>query len=133
MKPLTFFLSLSSILIVLIFSACDQAKDPSVIDPDLLLNCWTHVHEEGLEEGRYFQPCDFSDLPASRYRATYHLQEGGSCTYSVLSPIDAHYSLTGTWDYNTKNASLKIYDANQALVLDLEVLELTENRMIVSP
>ena len=133
MKPLTLFLSLFAILIVLISSACDQTKDPSVIDPDLLLNCWTHVHEEDVEEGRYFQPCDLSELPASRYRATYDLQEGGVCTYMVLAPNDAHYSLTGTWEYDAKNAQLKVYDADQILVADLEVLELTENRLIVSP
>ncbi|MGH1433922.1 MAG: hypothetical protein ACRBG0_05640 [Lewinella sp.] len=133
MKSINFLLVFSFFMLLQGSSACNQAKDTPIIDPELLLNCWTHVHEEVLEEGRYFQPCDFSELPASRYRATYDLQEGGVCTYMVLAPNDAHYSLTGTWEYDAKNAQLKVYDADQILVADLEVLELTENRLIVSP
>ncbi|WP_367392345.1 hypothetical protein [Lewinella sp. LCG006] len=133
MKSIYFLLGFSFILLSTGFTACDQAKDAAIFDTELLLNCWTHVHEELLEEGRYFQPCDFSDLPISRFRATYEFQEGGVCTYMVLAPNDAHYSLTGTWEYDAGNAHLKIYDTDQVIVADLEILELTKNRLIVSP
>jgi hypothetical protein len=115
------------------FTACDQTSAATTPDPEFLLNCWTHVHEEVVEEGRYFQPCDFANLPPSRFRAIYNFQEGGVCIYAVLAPNDAHYSLTGTWSYDAENAHLKIYDADQVLVTDFEILELTANRLIVNP
>jgi len=133
MKYLIFLLGFVSILMTQSFTACDQTTAPTITDPEFLLNCWIHVHEEVVEEGRYFQPCDFPDLPPSRFRASYNFQEGGVCVYAVLAPNDAHYSLTGTWEYDTENAHVKIYDADQVLVADFEVLELMENRLIVNP
>ncbi len=133
MKPIYFLLGFSIMLVSMGFSACDQAKNPAIVDPELLLNCWMHVHEEAVPEGRYFQPCDFSNLPPSRFRASYNFQEGGVCTYAVLAPNDAHYSLTGSWEYDPENTHLKIYDADHVLVTDFEVLELTANRLIVNP
>lgn len=133
MKYLIFLLGFVSILMTQSFTACDRTTAPAITDPEFLLNCWIHVHEEVVEEGRYFQPCDFSNLPPSRFRASYNFQEGGVCTYAVLAPNDAHYSDTGTWEYNTENAHVKIYDADQVLVADFEVLALTENSLIINP
>lgn len=133
MKSIKFFLGFAFFVLLQGSSSCNQAKDTTLIDPELLLNCWTHVHEEVVEAGRYFQPCDLSDLPPSRFRATYDFQEGGVCVYAVLAPNDAHYSLTGTWEYDAQNAHLKIYDADQVLVADFEVLELTENSLVINP
>lgn len=133
MKPIHIVFGISFLLLSTGFTACNQTQNPTIIDAELLLNCWIHVHEEIVEEGRYFQPCDLSELPASRFRASYDLQEGGICTYAVLAPNDAHYSDTGTWEYNAENAHLKIYDAAQVLVADFEVLEVTENSLIVNP
>jgi hypothetical protein len=133
MKSIQFLLGFSLFMLLQGSSACNQAKDTPIIDPELLLNCWTHVHEEAVEEGRYFQPCDFSNLPPSRFRATYDFQEGGICVYAVLAPNDAHYSLTGTWEYDAESAHLKIYDDNQELVADFEVLELAADRLVVNP
>ena len=133
MKYIISLLGFVSILMTQSFTACDQTAAPTITNPDFLLNCWIHVHEEVVEEGRYFQPCDLSTLPPSRLRATYDFQANGVCTYAVLAPNDAHYSLTGTWEYDPENAHVKIYDADQVLVADFEVLELTEDRLIINP
>jgi hypothetical protein len=79
MKYLIFLLGFVSILMTQSFTACDQTTAPTITDPEFLLNCWIHVHEEVVEEGRYFQPCDFPDLPDqlcrganARWRAARH-------------------------------------------------------------
>jgi hypothetical protein len=138
MKTISSYLALLFFSAVLLASTChEDANDPppaKEIDSELLLNCWVHVYEENPDVySQVYQVCELSEeLPPSRFRATYTFLEDGICKYLALSPIDAHYTATGTWEFDKGNRQVKVYDENGDLVITMTIIEIGEERMVVS-
>lgn len=137
MKTISSYLALLFFSAVLLASTCQEdANDPPPTDEikaELLLNCWVHVYEEDPDVYRQvYQVCELSEeLPPSRFRATYTFLEDGVCEYLALSPVDAHHTATGTWEFDKENHQVKVYDKNGALVITMTILEIGEERMVV--
>lgn len=104
MKKLVLFASIISG----IFTA--SCKDPDKVSlNNELLKCWTYSYEENVgNDSLLFRPCDFMEFPASHYRIRFTLLENNQASYLQLSPVDAHQTALGTWNYNDDSKLLTI-------------------------
>ena len=131
MKPnrITMLIGLSSILWL---ASCKSNKEIKLFDSQLLVNCWTHSHEEELYDGiRIYRPCDFKDFGPSRYRDKIDLAIDRTASYTVLSPVDAHTTEEGGWRYFSDEGILRILDNDGKFVRDYEIVELLEDKLSV--
>lgn len=120
---------IAGLFIVLIFTS-GGCKNESTYDPDLLLllKCWGNASEEKDQEGiMIFRPCATHTFPPARYRQYFTFKENDTIEYSVLAPNDAHYTLTGKWEYDANSNQLTIWKTEGGTVGVFEVVELGED------
>lgn len=70
-------------------------------------------------------------FPPARYRNTFTLKENGEVEYTVLAPNDAHSTENGKWTYDANTKRLRITNSANVLVVEYEVLELTDDLLRV--
>jgi hypothetical protein len=79
----------------------DPARPVPTPDLELLLGDWARSYEEEAEApewmGEIFRPQNSREFPPSWFRMRYVFDEGGSCSWLVLHPRDAHYFDRGMW------------------------------------
>lgn len=132
MKSGIFIIVLIGLFSLFFCESCASAKENLNPDSDLLLNCWRHAYEEetGPEE-KVYRPCDYTNFPPSRYRATYEFLAEGACRYSVLAPNDAHYMESGSWVYLEEEGQVQLFNSSNELVETLDVLGLKADRLTI--
>jgi|SRR5687768_1440243 len=119
-------------LIVLCFSCRKSSEE---LGPAFLINCWIHsLEEQNNVQGPpdIFRPCDYKDFGPARYRHKINLKADNQAEYLVLSPIDAHYTEEGTWEFDDVNSILRILDASGEIFYEYEVLEIQEDKLILN-
>ena len=67
------------------------------------------------------------EFSTSWFRQVYEFKSDNVCKYLVLSPNDAHYFEEGTWEYDTNDNLLKIFDQNGNSIAEYRIVELNEN------
>lgn len=117
-------LNLIAFALVLSLFSCDsdELKENSNY-PEVLLNTWFETDDTNGE----YRPSDFMDFLPSRYRQSYAFYENNICDYLVTSPIDAHYTVEGKWEYNSENEVLNIYDPQGQLHREFIIIEISKN------
>jgi len=75
------------------------------LQPDDLLGCWLDSREENVPESgiKIYRPCDYPDIPPSRFRFRMELNKDKTCSWLTLSPTDAHYMSKGYWHMEDGN------------------------------
>ncbi len=119
---------LSLLAATLLLLSCDtEIQEAISINDDLLINCWIHAHEEDpADDIDLYIVCDANDLPISRFRKTIDLRSDGTATYLVLSPIDAHYTEEGSWNFDLASQTLEILNADGKIHLSQTVVLLND-------
>lgn len=121
-----FFLS------ILMLSCQDQTGSLDQNTNPLLINCWKHSYEEDpAGDVDLYRPCDSMEFPLSRFRGTITFKENGECEYLVLSPNDAHYFQSGRWEFVEETQTILIRDEHEAVVKELQVVELVSGRLVI--
>lgn len=106
------------VFLAITLSSCKSDQEP------LLINTWVSSYEEGMG---IYRPMDFKDYPASHFRQSYNFKSNNECEYLVLSPVDAHYIESGTYEYKESDKTIKIYAPQGQLYKELKVEKLTAN------
>lgn len=130
MKKLVLFASLISGLFTV------SCKDPDKVgsNHDELLKCWTYSYEENIGDDRQlFRPCDFMEFPASHFRVRFTLLENNEATYLQLSPVDAHQTVPGTWNYEHDSKVLTILATSGDTVYHYHVHKIETEKLILKP
>ena len=116
----------------LLFSCHNPTNGLDENSNPLLINCWKHSYEEDPSDGvDLYRPCDSMEFPPSRFRETMTFRENGECEFLVLSPNDAHYFQNGRWEFVNETQTIVIRDEHEAVVKELEVVELASGRLVV--
>ena len=127
-KPLFF------LFFLFLFSCNTNDSKKSVDDKvnPLLVECWTHSHEEDQsDDTKVFRPCDYLEYPKSRFRAVYDLKSNKDCVFLILSPNDAHYFEAGTWECSEKTNLLVIKNELGEHVQEFKVEKIEENKLVL--
>ncbi|GAB5527446.1 MAG: hypothetical protein Roseis2KO_53180 [Roseivirga sp.] len=118
--------------------SCGDALTDTDVAPEFLLEAWTHSMEEQEDANsslRIFRPSDSREFAPSRFRDAYEFMEDGACRYLFLHPADAHEMKEGSYAYNAKDSTIRIFSAEgdflkaftvKQLSQDILVMELTE-------
>ncbi|MDC3982013.1 hypothetical protein [Polyangium jinanense] len=94
---------------------------------------WHEDRANSTEDRMVFVP-QRVDLGPSRYRNTLHFGRDGSFSTLRLHPADAHYLCRGTFATLTERTlRAQCYDplTRKTLVFDIQILETTEDRLVV--
>ncbi|MCV9385309.1 hypothetical protein [Reichenbachiella ulvae] len=126
MKQLRHFIILP--FLILLFGCSEEDSNLSTNYPNGLVNSWVESYEES--PGVY-RPSGFMTFPSSRFRQVYTFNKDGSCEFLVLSSVDAHYIQYGKWQYDDENKMIRIYDADNHLLRDLEVKSINATKLVL--
>jgi hypothetical protein len=129
------FSSLFVLLLALsILTSCTKEKSLAQKSDDYLLKEWVHSYEEETStEEQIYRPFDLIGYPLSRYRNFYFFKENQVCEYLELAPNDAHQVRTGSWELVSGTDILIIRDKSGQPIATMEIIELTEDRLVLSP
>jgi len=118
-------LALTTILLTVLFAACNGdrpvAPAPSAFDPADLVGHWVRSFEEESTEDpnvEWYRPAESHDFPPARFRMAYRFRADGSCQYLRLSPVDAHETRAGTWDFVDSDPRRILITDTEGVVLD---------------
>lgn len=121
-------------IISAIFAASCKDPDKVSLNHDELLKCWTYSYEEKVvDEGLLFRPCDFMEFPASHFRVRFTLLENNEATYLQLSPVDAHQTVPGTWNYEDDSKVLTILATSGDTVYHYHINKIETEKLILKP
>ncbi|MBK6265505.1 hypothetical protein JKA74_10690 [Marivirga sp. S37H4] len=118
-----------SILLLLIFSVVFTSCKKEDVAATSIVKCWTLYETEGNRST--FLLCDNENLGTSWYRQSYHLQADNVCSYTVLSPSDAHYTEEGTYEYSDTTKFLTIKDEWGDVVVKYSVISIKSNELVM--
>ncbi len=117
-----------------IFTASCKDPDKVGLNHDELLKCWTYSYEETVEgDGLLFRPCDFMEFPASHFRVRFTLLENNEASYLQLSPVDAHQTVPGTWNYDNDAKVLTILHTSGDTIYHYHVQKIEADKLILKP
>ncbi len=123
-------LRLSLILLSFLFISCEKDNENQNTQVSFLKQTWYHPYEEDYT---IYRPNDYKDFPASRYRQSFTFEDNNVCSYSVLSPNDAHYDKKGKWNFNTADNILEIRNLKSRVVYKFKIIELNKDILKVQP
>lgn len=133
--------SLSFLFVVLFTSLLFSCSDKAVATDSTHSNskspviekCWTNSYEEATNtDQQIFRPCDFKDFPPSHYRLRFDLSSGNVASYLLLSPVDAHHMVPGTWSYDESSKALIIKDSTGVSAHTYQVIDLAADKLVVT-
>ena len=125
-------LSFFILLCAFSFTGCFTTQETDT--SDLLVNCWTHSHEEDAQDGKQiFRPCDFKSFGPSHYRNKLVLKANQNAEYLELSPTDAHTMQPGKWVYDAKSKILRIMNAAGTVISTFTVISIESDKLLLQP
>ena len=125
-------LGILTLCICVAFTSCEEEALP--IEPSSLYSEWTHAYEEQAEANSsqmIFRISGDQTFAPSRFRQSYVFNTDGSCSYLFLDPADAHHFRPGTFEYNSQDKTLSIFDQDGAPYDRFEVLELEADKLVL--
>lgn len=118
-------LVLATILFTALFVACNEdrpvAPTPPDFDPADLVGRWGRSFEEESEVDprvEWYRAADSRDFPPARFRMVYEFRADGRCEYPWLSPVDAHQTRAGTWDFDDADPKSILITDTENVALD---------------
>jgi len=122
MKIFLYILLLSLVVVY----ACKEKSNPAkpITEVPELVQAWTNSFEEETDSINVYRPSSYKQFPAARYRDGFNLQSDGKCSYMVLSPNDAHYSVAGTWSVSVSTDTIvELRDTVGSIHYKMKVVE----------
>lgn len=98
-----------------------QKKNAAV--PAALLKCWSASYEENKEPSneKIYRTCEHV-FPASRFRQSIIFDKNGTCKVLHLGEADAHYYVDCKYNYNKKNKTVNIGDADGKVKMKFRIV-----------
>lgn len=126
------FLSLSVFIIA--FSSCEEPLTDSEVVSSLLMNEWTHAFEEQEDRNvteMVFRPSASKSFAASRFRDAYQFSDDSTCRYMFLHPADAHHMKDGTYTYEPKDSTIRIFSEDDVFLKEFKVIKLESDLLVM--
>ena len=108
--------------ILLLVSACSSTKRAEKEFGENLFQHWAHAHEEDQSEYRAFRPADY-DLPPSRGREGFKIQQNGSFLHYPIGAADAPKEVSATWKLSGKSTLVVTPSSPGAPPFELHILQ----------
>jgi hypothetical protein len=103
----------------------------NIIDPTLLVQSWTHSHEEDTPSERVFRPATFKFAP-SRGRRSFQLGAGGELRDGVPGPDDRPVASTGQWRLVQPDQLELVPSGAGASTEQLKVVSVAPDKLVVA-
>lgn len=127
---------MKKLLLVLIVAftafACEESVQPQVLEQ--LNESWTHSREEQENPNGttlIFRPSDSREFPVSHFRDAYEFRADGTCRYMYLHPADAHSMKEGTYDFDSDEKILSIYDADGGFLKSFKIIAVNKSKLVM--
>ncbi len=126
MKTIIYF----ALLLLIFFISCKDKSNPTVAEQGYsnLTKSWTNSFEEQTDSIQIYRPSNYKQFPIARFREIFEFSKDSSCSYLVLSPVDAHYMQIGKWSIISRgNKVIGIFDSSQAVYRKFQLVELKQD------
>ncbi len=121
-------LKVFTILTITFLISC--TKTSTVKTNPFLFNCWTDSYEESEnKESTIYRSCDYKVFDSSHYRNSFTLREDLTLDYLVLSPVDAHFFIEGTWELNESMDVITLFSNDDKVLAKYKIVEIEEDML----